>query len=180
MGFHIQNIGTCQCFNCGAILPETTKPTGKKHIYRITQSTYLGVGAKCSYIQADIDYFICQKCENSYNKIFKWGCLFNLIIIPVVFFFAYKFFSNIFMSVLISCVCFSLVSCLFDETYKKYINKKDMIGVNAAWQFLKENGWVEVEPMGHSGVLKDNSDKNMDYYGILSLEKRFSVRVIQD
>lgn len=180
MGFHIQNIGTCQCCNCGAILPETTKPTGQKLMYRITQSTYLGVGAKCSYIQADIDYFMCQKCVHSLNKGFKRGCLLSLIIIPVVFYFVYKFIGDVFISVLISSVCFSLISCLFYEMTEKNNSNKDMIGVNAAWQFLKENGWDEVEPSGISGVLKDNSDKNMDYYGILSLEKRFSVRVIQD
>lgn len=179
MGIHIQNIGTCQCFNCGTILPETTKPTGKKTIYRITQSTYLGLGAKCSYIQADIDYFMCQKCEHSYSKAFKRGCLLSLIIVPIVFFFAYEFIGDVFISVLISSVCFFLVSCLFYEINKKNINKNDMIGVNAAWQFLKENGWNEVEPRGDSGVLRDSSDKNMDYYGILSLEREFDVRVIQ-
>lgn len=102
MSIHIKNLGECQCCHCGVILPKGTKPAGKKDLYRITNSNYLLLGANCSYIQADIEYYECKKCSEKQDKTFTWGCLVSIIIAVIVGIFAYRYIGDVFITGMLS------------------------------------------------------------------------------
>lgn len=181
MGIHIKNVGECQCRYCGTILPKTTKPAGKIDLYRVISSTFLLLGASCNYIHADIEFYICEKCDKKMERAFNYGCITSIVTTPIIYYFSHEYIiKDVFFSGMIAFFGFILVNGLAITLPKSFIHNNNKVIVNAIIQDLENNGWVEAEPRGDSGVLKNNSDKNMDFYGLYSLPQKYDIIITQD